>query len=128
MILLSLLEKEGVISLRNKQQGFILTELLASFSILMMISFTLVPIILQLSIEQNILFQKRDIQSFLHDELQIFSANSISNQNVKKERIYNNEEVTLIFRKEGPLWKGCAIWDNVKNQSEEVCLYYYPKQ
>lgn len=126
MILLSLLEKEGVISLKNKQEGFILTELLASFSILMMISFTLVPIILQLSLEQNILFQKRDIQSFLHDELQIFSVNSISKQYVKKEKIHNNEEITLIFNKEGPLWKGSAIWDNVKNQPEEICLYYYP--
>ncbi|WP_112181302.1 MULTISPECIES: hypothetical protein [Paraliobacillus] len=112
--------------MKHKQQGFVITELLASFSILMMISFTLVPIILQLSIEQNILFQKRDIQSFLHDELQSFSENSNSSQDTQKDLVRNNKEVTLSFIKEDPLWKGCAIWNNVKNQTEEICLYYYP--
>lgn len=123
------MEKEGVISLKNKKQdGFVLTELLASFSILMMISFTLIPIILQLTIEQDILFQKRDIQSYLHDELLDFSMNTeIKKQIIRKESERNNKQITITFSREHPLWKGCARWKNAKNQTEKTCLYHYPQ-
>mgnify|MGYP005850824387 CR=1 FL=1 len=132
MLFISLLEKEGAILLkgkRPKQNGFVLSELLVSFSLIMMVSFTLLPIILQLKVEQNILFQYREIQSQLHNELQSFSSTT-STESIyfKKELEINNAVVIITCEKEDKLWKGCATWNNVKTQKEKICQYYHPSK
>ncbi|GGM31633.1 hypothetical protein GCM10011351_17260 [Paraliobacillus quinghaiensis] len=114
---------------RVKQTGFVLSELLVSLSLIMMVSFTLVPIIFQLNMEQHILFQHREVQSQLHNELQTFSNTTPKEPSYfEKDIKINNTVVMIIFEKEDLLWKGCATWINVKYKKEKTCLYYYPSK
>ncbi|GAA5415496.1 hypothetical protein Pryu01_00520 [Paraliobacillus ryukyuensis] len=106
---------------KNKQNGFILSELIVTFSIIMMIAFTIVPVFYQLSTEHSLLQNRVEIQSLLHDQLLNQSFQSSTTE-------INHTFVEFTYTFEEPLWKGCAQWSNGKNNKESVCLYYYPKE
>ena len=121
--------KVGVILLKFDSKGFSLIEVIAAFSILLTILITFVPIAYQLKLEENILSNRRNIQSVLHDQLQtyLFSSNT-SSFPTHTNLIIDNREVYITFMNENQWIKGCANWENAKQNKENFCLYGYPSQ
>lgn len=127
MMFIFRLEKDVVILLKNNQRGIILLELLVAFSMLVMILFTLIPILVQIKLEENDLQQQREIQSFLHDELQLLSATLPFEQSPYITEInINNSTITFTFEEDSPLLKGSAEWENEKYVQKKISLYYFP--
>lgn len=106
-------------------KGFTLIETLVSLSIVMVILTTFLPINTLLLQHQKDLSNKRIISSLLHDELQkvIYTKRKIPSKPKRKE--LEGIEVTIEFMAENKLIKGCARWDNIKNEREKVCLFGY---
>lgn len=109
--------------LNNK--GFSLIETIASFSILMMIMLTLIPIVYQLKAEEAALSIRRDIPSVLHDELQKYLWENNFSLPIEKNKTLDGTLITFRYKMEGELLEGCASWNNAKQKNETFCLYGY---
>lgn len=107
--------------LNNK--GFTLIEVLVSFSLIMLLATTFLPISSIIQQHTTILSDKRIVSSKLHDELldQLWGKQNLSSQSYTK--IVNKKLVSFDFIIENELTKGCAIWENAKNKNEKFCLY-----
>ncbi|WP_090853919.1 hypothetical protein [Paraliobacillus sp. PM-2] len=104
--------------------GFIFTEIMMSFSLIIVLSLTIIPIFYQLTTEQMNLYYRREIHSYLHDHL---IARPFTNTDTNHETFMVKQvTVNINYTFESPLWKGCASWKNEKNQNETICLFYYP--
>ncbi|WP_182199562.1 type II secretion system protein [Paraliobacillus salinarum] len=112
-------------SYNDQQKGFVLTEVIIAFSLIIILSTSVIPIFYQIGIEQKNLYDKREIQSHLHDQL-IINASNDSTANIYKTIKVKQTEVRITLSFEEPLWKGCANWIDAKNKNEEICLFYYP--
>lgn len=112
-------------SYNNQQNGFVLTEVIVAFSLIIILSTTIIPIFYQIGTEQKNLYNKREIQSHLHDQL-IINANIDSTANIYKTINVKQTKVRITLSFEEPLWKGCANWIDAKQKNEEICLFYYP--
>lgn len=113
--------------MKHNPNGFTLVESLATLSIFLMITLTIVPILYQITLEEEVLKQRRMVQSFLHDELLDTIASSIPIEFPISfnKRVNNGPEITFEFVTENNLLKGCANWNNVKKIQETICLYGY---
>lgn len=99
-------------------------EVLVAMSILLMLVATIIPVDTLMKQERKNLQDRRLIVLYLHDELQQFLNHSTKQQ--EKEVVVNQTEVTIMFSLENEYIKGCASWKNVKNRSEQICLYGLP--
>ncbi|WP_226035031.1 hypothetical protein [Aquibacillus saliphilus] len=113
--------------MKNNSRGYFLIEALASLSIVLTITFTFIPILNQIKLEEHILSQRRSIQSTLHDELQLYIWKTFKLP-VNHEMKVNKRQVTFTFTKEDNLVKGCAEWNNEKDILENFCLYGFPQE
>ncbi|MDL4841556.1 hypothetical protein [Aquibacillus rhizosphaerae] len=113
--------------MKMNSRGFLITEVVASFSVFVTIMLTVTPIFYQLTIEEHILKERRNIQSVLHDELQIVLATDFKTP-IKKDINIDNQKVEVSFTEDSSLVKGCARWNNAKQVKEELCLYGYTKK
>lgn len=106
----------------KKINGFSFIEVLAAFSIVMMLAFTILPIISLLIQEETILSDRRIISNRLHDELQsvIWTADPYPSS---ISRTIRSRHVEFTFMKEKQFIKGCGYWINIKEREEKVCLY-----
>lgn len=116
--------KEEVILRNNK--GYFAIEAIAAFSVFLTVLLTLTPLLIQLKTEQEILSERRYIQSQLQGELLDYlfpSAGYTDDENMeptdRKTAIYQ-------FKEENNLVKGCAKWENAKANQETFCLYGKP--
>lgn len=108
------LEREGVMLSNNK--GFMLVEVLISFSLLMTIIITIIPLTVLIEKERKVLNERRYHASLLHDELQQYiGSTSATSKSING--------MTITFTKEGNLIRGCILWENVKKNTDEICLY-----
>ncbi|MFD1038475.1 hypothetical protein ACFQ3N_08705 [Virgibacillus byunsanensis] len=105
--------------------GFSLIESLVANSIMMMIILTIVPIISLLNSESVALSNQREFVLFLHDELQPYIHNSNESLPSSYTVKLNSSLVTFSFSSENEFIKGCAEWNNVKNQTKKHCIYGY---
>lgn len=108
----------------DKQEGMIMLELLTTFGFILVILFTLLPILLQIRLEQNVLMQQRLIQSALHDEIQLHSTTV----NPPTHKVLKLENITVSFKFYNdldPIIKGRATWINAKGEEDQLSLYYY---
>lgn len=107
----------------SNNRGFTLIEVLVAFSLIMMLVTTFIPISSIIEKHTSILSDRRVISSKLHDELQkqLWEKKSLSSESVIIK--VNKKAVTFFFTNENELIKGCAKWENVKNQNEKFCLY-----
>jgi type II secretory pathway pseudopilin PulG len=106
----------------KNSNGFTITEALVSFSIIMVLCITLLPLSSFVSQERNVLSQKRIVIYQLHDELQTALWDGI-NENIIQRNV-GSVSVTIKFSaSEGGVIKGCATWVNNRKRQEEVCLY-----
>ncbi len=86
---------------------------------------TLIPITNTLMHEREILHQKRLFANKLHDELQPYLWDSQSNIPIKYSKEINATTLHYKFSTENELLKGCVTWENVKNKTNQICLYGY---
>lgn len=108
-------------------RGFSSIELLAAFSILMLIMITLLPTVYVLKKEERILSQRRTVHSSLHDHLLGVLHTDNFHPSAFQEEI-GTFTVHFTFTRQDHLIKGCASWNNAKQMEETSCLYGYPSE
>ena len=112
-------EREEVILSNNK--GFILIEMLIGFSIIVSVITTIIPMSVLIEKERKVLSDRRFYASLLHDELQHYLwHHSTSSQLI--------DGITINFTQEGHFVRGCIVWENVKQTTDEICLYGLSKR
>ncbi|SFA71187.1 hypothetical protein SAMN04488072_101174 [Lentibacillus halodurans] len=111
--------------MRNSK-GFSLIESLVAASLLMMIITTLIPATNLLLNERESLKQKRIMTNELHSELQPFIWEEENNLPQRWFKMVNGSEAEFRFTSEDNLLKGCVIWNNAKNKTDQFCLYGNP--
>ncbi|HEX6594440.1 MAG TPA: prepilin-type N-terminal cleavage/methylation domain-containing protein [Bacillota bacterium] len=112
--------------LSNK--GFTLIEVLIASTVVFVIITTIVPIVMLIEYERNVLRTRLTYTHLLHDELQPYlweTDQKLPHTYTKKIQL---NEVTFHFSKNNHLVKGCVQWQNVKQTNEKMCLYGRPKQ
>ncbi|WP_339228114.1 type II secretion system protein [Oceanobacillus sp. FSL K6-2867] len=112
----------------QNHNGFTLIEVLIASGIVFTVIATFSPIISTLHTEQKVLSERRKLAYALHDELQQFIWNT--NTLLPKEFIQTideNKEVQFKFQQENGVIKGCAKWNNAKNNNEKLCFYGLPE-
>lgn len=115
-----LLGKEGLQLFDNK--GFMFVEIIASITLMLTFIMVFVPLSTLLIQEKKTLAERRQISSFLHDELQkyIWNGKEIPSSYATSVQ---SLPVRLQFSFEGEYLKGCASWQNARNREEELCFY-----
>ncbi|UJL44840.1 type II secretion system protein [Virgibacillus sp. NKC19-16] len=108
-----------------KNNGFTLIEVLVASSVLMMVISTVVPIISLITEHQSLLSDRRTFNYYLHDELQPYLHQQETALPTNYSETIHNKTVTFEFQMVNELVKGCAEWQNVKNNNEVICLYGY---
>lgn len=103
-------------------KGFTFVEALVGLNITVIIVFTIATVISPIYFERKILYERREITSHLHDQLQMFIYNNTALPSEQTERI-NQTNVTVQFKKKSNYIEGCAKWSNLRERREEVCLY-----
>src|SRR5690625_4262734 len=96
-------------------------------SIVFMLVITTLPINNMMKTERIKLYDRRTISFYLHDELLQQLAREIMVETEFTVSI-NNRHVSLTFTNNEDVLKGCAKWENVKQQNEKFCLYGYVRQ
>ncbi|WP_176447378.1 prepilin-type N-terminal cleavage/methylation domain-containing protein [Lentibacillus sp. CBA3610] len=113
--------------MRNSK-GFSLIEALVAASLLMMMITTLIPATNLLLNERENLRQKRYMINELQHELQPFLWEASHDLPHRFLKTVDGSEAEFRMTPDGKLVKGCVTWSNVKNRTEEFCLYGYPDQ
>ncbi|WP_373892810.1 type II secretion system protein [Virgibacillus natechei] len=109
----------------KKNNGFTMVEVVVASSVLMMVITTVVPIISLITEHQSLLSDRRTFSYHLHDELQVYLYQQDTVLPNSYSGTIHNKTVTFEFQNENELVKGCAEWQNVKNNDEIICLYGY---
>ncbi|WP_228275760.1 hypothetical protein [Gracilibacillus oryzae] len=115
------MEKEGVILKKNdKEAGYFLLEVMFAAFLLFSICLTIFPLLYQLKIENQKLLERMIVTQKLYDSVVLFD------KSISYSTTYSNwisADVVLNYEKAAPYWKGCARWQNVKSETETICLY-----
>lgn len=109
----------------RNSKGFTFVEALVAFHIVLVIVFTVAPIVNIVYFEREVLFDRRTISSKLHDELQTYIYNG-KQLPMKRSRTINNLTVTIQMTFENEFIQACANWKNVKEREENICFYGLP--
>ncbi|ALX48074.1 competence type IV pilus minor pilin ComGE [Lentibacillus amyloliquefaciens] len=110
----------------KNNKGFSLVESLVAASLLMMMITTLVPAMNLLQNERESQQQKRMMVNSLHHELQPFLWEGHNNLPHHFSKTIDGHKAEFRMTDEGTLMKGCVNWRNVKNKTEQFCIYGYP--
>lgn len=107
-----------------KSNGFILIDSLFSFSLVLLLVFSLTPILSIIQKERHNLSEKMKVASLLHDELQDF----ILQENPELPKSYTvflkEKEIHIHLQNyKSPFIKGCASWLNLAKREDEICFY-----
>ena len=108
----------------KKSRGFTLVEVLAAMAIFILIALTLLPLHMTIEQERKNLHDKRIIVNGLHDALQEYIREEKSESRFTKQ--IGHQKVEIQFSEEKELWKGCAVWTDVKQRRQTECLFTYP--
>ncbi|WP_042145916.1 type II secretion system protein J [Paucisalibacillus sp. EB02] len=106
----------------KSDKGFTISEVLVSLTVLLIISTAVLPLTSFVANERKTLSQKRIITYKLQDELQAILQDDFVPITWRE----NIETVDVIFSFTGTdegYIQGCAVWNNLMNRQEEVCLY-----
>lgn len=107
----------------KKYNGFSLIEVLAAFSIVMVLVLTMLPIITLLQQEEKILSDRRHISNVLHDELQSLIWDLPDKLPSPVSKTVRSHDVTFDFSRKKSFIEACGSWKNLQERHEEVCLY-----
>lgn len=99
-----------------------LVEMLAAYSILLLIILTFIPLMMEGKAAKDYVIQRAEAQYLLYEQLTAYMDGQISPLPQELER--NNQRYELIW-KEDPrhlgLLEGCISYENNKGQQEFVC-------
>lgn len=109
--------------LKTNNKGFILLEMIVSLALLTMITSILVPIMLQLKLEQTVLVDRIDIYHDLYNTVQTIEVEQLPDITTKK---INDIDIKLEFYFEDDLLIGQGVWINAKEQAEQATVYFQP--
>lgn len=105
----------------NNNEGFSLSEVIIAMGILMMLVATVLPIHQKITTEQYRMKHHQTIKHALHDELQAMLWTDKQLESYTQR--VAERDVQMSFTTEGAYVKGCAIWENVREEKEKVCLH-----
>ncbi|MFC4404224.1 hypothetical protein [Gracilibacillus xinjiangensis] len=114
----------GVTLKNNNEAGYFLFEVMIGTFILLSVLLSILPLVQQLKIENHKLLERTIVTHKLYDSLLLLNESSPADITYTD---WINTNVVVTIRPVPPYWKGCANWDNVKSDSEQVCLYSYQK-
>ncbi|WP_281975654.1 type II secretion system protein [Halobacillus litoralis] len=105
----------------KKNEGFTMIETISAFSILLVITIFLLPILTFVQSSQKDLSLEREVHLLLHDEFYNYIQTS-------DEFPYFKSDTTILpvrmsFQIEKGWIEGCAEWKNHHKRSKEFCLY-----
>jgi len=116
--------KEDVTLCNNK--GFTLIEVLIAFSIVVVVTTTVIPMTTLLSYEREILHDRLKISLVLQEHLQsIIREDNDQTPPVTYEETIQTKRVQFNFSQKNKLIKGCVTWKNVQERTEKICLHGY---
>jgi hypothetical protein len=110
--------------LRNNK-GYIGLDAIFSFSLFLLLTLFLLPIVMQIKIEQeNVMIESKMISAIYFELMELENTSSLKFPITKEVNIQHTEANIQII-KENKLVKGCINWNNYKNEQESKCLYVY---
>ncbi|WP_431798852.1 type II secretion system protein [Halobacillus andaensis] len=102
-------------------KGLTLIEVICSFSVLMVASLLIVPLLTDIRSDQKALSEKRNAVSTLQNKLHEYTDSPIA------ARIENNiDGIKFTFEVQQDYIEGCASWEDRNNKTERLCLYAPP--
>ena len=104
------------------ETGFSLLQTMVAYSIVMIITLSIVPGIYTLKKENKLLDFKISIINSLHDHL----IEELTNDYLvimKKEIVIDKVPVEIKYKDEANFLRVCAEWTSIKNVNETRCLY-----
>ena len=108
----------------RNNSGYMLLNSLFSFSLFLILTLSLLPMITTVYKEQLILKERRYWLYALHDELQqpeILASLPTTFSLEHHEKIAN-----LTIERQSLLIEGCISWENIRGKEEHECLYTSP--
>jgi type II secretory pathway pseudopilin PulG len=111
-----------VVILRN-DKGFTISEVLVSFTILLIICTAVLPLTTFVAKERKALSQKRVITYKLQDELQAILQDNLVPTITWEENIMSLDVMFQFKETNEQYIQGCATWNNSMSRKEEVCLH-----
>ncbi|WP_440895844.1 prepilin-type N-terminal cleavage/methylation domain-containing protein [Amphibacillus sp. Q70] len=109
--------------LKTNNKGFILLEMIVSLALLTMLTSILVPIMIQLKLEQTVLVDRIEIYHNLYNTIQTIEAEQLPMTDTEKVA---DIEIKLEFYLENDLIIGQGVWINAKEQAEQATVYFQP--
>lgn len=109
----------------KNNSGFTFVEALVAFKIILIVIFTVAPVVNIIHFEREILYERRMISSKLQEDLQEYIYQPENLPYVQSQRI-NNQLVNIQINMKLNYIKACAFWLNLKQREEKVCLYGLP--
>lgn len=113
----------------KNNNGFTLVETVVAASLLFTTIIIIIPISSLITIERAVLEERYSYTTQLNIELQPFiHSKHKSLPSIFEQRINNKIISFQINKDQDNLIKGCAFWDNARNENERMCLYGYQKK
>lgn len=113
--------KAGATIIETNERGFILVEMIVCLALTAMMVGVCLPIINQVRLEQRIIGNRTDIQHYLYNQIQLIDHNTLPMTHVAE---IDNVVITLNFYDQDDLIVGQGVWQNAKDQSEQVYVYF----
>jgi len=105
-------------------RGYMLLNSLFSFSLFLILTLSLLPMINTVYKEQRILEERRYWLHTLHDELKRKDELTSLPTTIKLGQ--NKRVASVTFRYKSSLIEGCIEWKNERGTEEDECLYKKP--
>ncbi|MBU5594775.1 prepilin-type N-terminal cleavage/methylation domain-containing protein [Amphibacillus sp. MSJ-3] len=109
--------------LKMNDKGFFLIEMMISLAILTMMTGVLIPIMLQLKIEQMVLINRLDSYHYLYNTVQTIDPDYLPYTDTTN---INGITVKQEFYLENDLIVGKGVWVNAKEEADEATVYFKP--
>ncbi|HHU19496.1 MAG TPA: hypothetical protein GXZ58_04515 [Bacilli bacterium] len=105
------------------EEGFLLIEMLICLALTTMMVTICLPIINQLKLEQKIIANRVDVYHYLYNEIQMIDLDQLPVSEITE---VDTIALKMIFYQENDLIVGQGDWKNVKDQFEQVFVYFKP--
>ena len=105
------------------EEGFLLIEMLICLALTTMMVTVCLPIINQLKLEQKIIANRVDVYHYLYNEIQMIALDQLP---VSETTEVDTIHLKMKFYQENDLIVGQGDWKNVKDQFEQVFVYFKP--
>ncbi|MCA0970096.1 hypothetical protein LCM20_05825 [Halobacillus litoralis] len=102
-----------------KHNGFSFVEVMFSFTLLLIVVLTILPLLVEVQLNQKELAVKRHALSTLHDHMQTLDPSSLPLPSEVPDPDFST--ILYSFKQEGSFIKGCTYFTH--SEKKEICLY-----